>query len=388
MMADAPDLGIGLIGTGFMGKAHALAWRAARAVLGPDLPRTRLEMLCDTPAEKAAAMADQFGFARATGDWRTLVTDPRVDVVSITTPNGLHRDMAVAALKAGKHVWCEKPMALTLADANTMAEAARVSGRATLVGYNYIRNPAYLHAQRLIGSGRIGRVVHVRGWVDEDYQADPDLPWTWRARTAEAGLGALGDLGCHLVSMILGLAGPIESLLADTQIIHATRPMPDGAGHGEVENEDTATAILRFVSGAQGSISTSRSAWGRKNRLDWEVHGTKGMIAFAQERMNELQLYLNEGPRGEQGFRTILTGPDHSPFDAFVPAPGHQIGFLDLKTLEAGALLNRIASGSPAWPDFEAALEIEAIIHGIVDSARTGRRIHFDRPDKRTAAWP
>ncbi|MBS0125438.1 Gfo/Idh/MocA family protein [Thetidibacter halocola] len=365
-------LGIGLIGTGFMGKAHALAWRGARAVLGRNLPETRLELLCDTPADKARDMADQFGFARATDDWEALVRDPAVDVVSITTPNNLHHRMALAALEAGKHVWCEKPMALTLAEAEEMAAAAARAGTVTLLGYNYIRNPAFRHAQKLIAEGRIGRVVHVRGWVDEDYQADPDLAWTWRARLADAGLGTLGDLGCHLVSLVVGLCGPIESLIADTQIIHQTRPLPDGSGRGTVENEDTATAILRFASGAQGSISTSRSAWGRKNRLDVEVHGTKGMICFAQERMNELQLYINEGPKGEQGFRTILTSPEHPPFGAFVPAPGHQLGFNDLKVIEAGDLLAAIRDGGAAYPSMADALGFERVIHAIADSARAG----------------
>jgi predicted dehydrogenase len=254
----------------------------------------------------------------STGDWREVVTDPAVDIVSIATPNALHKEMALAALEAGKHVWCEKPMALTLADAEEMAAAARAAGTVTLVGYNYLRNPAYRHAQNLIAEGRIGRPVHFRGWVDEDYQADPDLPWTWRARRAEAGLGALGDLGCHLVSLAVGLMGPIDSLIADIQIIHRDRPLPEG-GRAAVENEDTATAILRFASGAQGSLSTSRSAWGRKNRLDFEVHGTAGQIVHQQERMNELQLYEATGPVSEQGFRTILSGPAHPPFDRFVP---------------------------------------------------------------------
>lgn len=365
-------LGIGLIGTGFMGKTHAFAWGAARAVLGRDLPEVRLEMLCDTPDDRAAGMADQFGFARATGDWRALVTDPAVDVVSITTPNNLHHEMACAALRAGKHVWCEKPMALTLAEAEEMARAAQEAGTVTMVGYNYIRNPAFLHAKKLIDEGRIGRVVHVRGWVDEDYQADPHLPWTWRARLQDAGLGTLGDLGCHLVSMVVGLAGPIESLVADTQIIHETRPLPDGSGRAAVENEDTATALLRFANGAHGSISSSRSAWGRKNKLDWEIHGTKGMICFAQERMNELQVYLNEGPKAEQGFRTILTGPEHPPFGAFVPAPGHQLGFGDLKTIEAGDLLAAIRDGGQAYPSMQDALTFERVIHAIADSARQG----------------
>jgi predicted dehydrogenase len=370
----AEEIGIGLIGTGFMGKTHALAYRAVRAVMG-DVPACRLEVLCDTPVERAHQMAGQFGFVRSTEDWHALVADPKVDLVSITTPNALHREMALTAIANGKHIYCEKPMALTLDQAREMADAARTAGVRTLVGYNYVKNPAFTHAQRLIFAGRIGRVVHFRGWVDEDYQADPALPWTWRARLSEAGLGALGDLGCHLVSMACGLAGPVESLIADSQIIHQSRPMSDGSGQAAVENEDTATAIIRFANGAQGSVSTSRSAWGRKNRLDWEVHGTEGMITFCQERMNELRIYENRGPVAEQGFRTILSGPEHPPYGQFCPAPGHQLGFLDLKTIEVAEILRAIASGTKACPDFDDALGFEAVIHAIAESANSGKRI-------------
>ncbi len=367
-------LGLGLVGTGFMGKAHALAYRNAQAVMG-DLPEVRLACLCDTPAARAAEMAAQFGFARATGDWRALVADPGVDIVSIATPNALHHEMALAALAAGKHVHCEKPLALTLKDAQEMEAAARAAGVRTMVGYNYIHNPAVAHACSLVSGGVIGDPVHFRGWVDEDYQADPDLPWTWRAMRSGAGLGSLGDLGCHLVSMSEILMGPIESLIADTQIIHAERPLPDGSGRAAVENEDTASAIVRYTSGAQGTLCTSRSAWGRKNKLDWELHGTRGMIAFSQERLNELQLYVNEGSSAQQGFRTILTGPEHPPYGAFCPAPGHQLGFGDLKTIEAATFLRAISSGAPAYPDFTDALAIESVIHAIDASSREGRRV-------------
>lgn len=371
------SLGVGLIGTGFMGKCHALAYRNVRAVMG-DVLRLRLEALCDTPEAKAAAFADQFGFSRAEPDWRALVADPAVDVVSITAPNHLHREMALAAIAAGKHVWCEKPMALTLADATQMAAAARAAGVRTQVGYNYVANPAFTHAQRLIGEGAIGRIVHVRGWVDEDYQADPELPWTWRAKLADAGLGALGDIGCHLVSMLWGLAGPIESVVADMATIHDTRPLPDGSGRAAVENEDAALALLRFASGVQGSFAASRSAWGRKSSLGWQVHGSEGMLCFEQERMNELQLFRNEGAKATQGFRTILTAPEHPPYGAFVPAPGHQLGFNDLKVIELAGFLRAIRDGHDAHPDFAAALAFERTIHAIALSARTGRRVRLD----------
>lgn len=366
--------GLGLIGTGFMGKTHALAYRAAGAVFG-DLPAVALAALCDTPAERASSMATQFGFDRATDDWRALVEDPAVGIVSITAPNALHREMALAALAAGKHVHCEKPLALTLAEAEEMEAAARAAGVLTMVGYNYVHNPAIAHARRLISDGVIGQPVHFRGWVDEDYQADPDLPWTWRARRADAGLGVLGDLGCHLVAMAHVLMGPIESVIADTQIIHETRPLPGGSDRAPVENEDTASAIVRFAGGAQGTLCASRSAWGRKNKLDWEVHGLRGTIAFGQERMNELRLYVNDGPRSEQGFRTVLTGPEHPPYDAFCPAPGHQLGFGDLKTIEVAAFLRAIAEGREAFPNFSDALEFERVIHAIDASAGEGRRV-------------
>ncbi len=367
-------LGIGLIGTGFMGKSHALAYRNARAVMG-NLPEIRLRTLCDTPLPQAVAMADQFGFEQAADDWRQMLDDPEIHIVSITTPNQMHKDMALSAIAAGKHIWCEKPMALTLEDATEMEKAARKAGVVTLVGYNYVRNPTFRLAQQLIDDGAIGQLVHFRGWVDEDYQADPELPWTWRARLADAGLGTLGDLGCHLVSMAYGLVGPIDNLVADIQTVHATRPLPDGSGIGEVENEDTASALVRFANGVHGSLSTSRSAWGRKNRLAWEVHGTHGMICFDQERMNELQIYQNKGDSAEQGFKTILTGPEHKPYDSFCPAPGHQLGFNDLKIIEAAELLGAISDGRTAYPDFTAALEFEKVIHAMARSAQTGARV-------------
>tara|TARA_R110000868_G_scaffold243100_3_gene499003 strand:+ start:76861 stop:77988 length:1128 start_codon:yes stop_codon:yes gene_type:complete len=368
------SIGIGLIGTGFMGKAHALAFGAVRAVMG-DVPDIRLEILCDTPTDKASDMASQFGFARATDDWKTLISDPKVNIVSITTPNMLHFEMALAAIAAGKHVYCEKPLSLTLDQARKMRDAARKAGVKTMVGYNYIKNPAFTHACKLICDGAIGDIVHFRGWVDEDYQANPELPWTWRSTIADAGLGALGDLGCHLVSMAYGLVGPIDSLIADMQTIHDTRPLADGSGRAKVENEDTATALVRFANGVQGSLSTSRSAWGRKNRLAWEVHGTKGMLCFDQERLNELQLYRNDGPTGKQGFTTILTGPEHPPYGNFCPAPGHQLGFNDLKVIEAAAFLRAIRDNHAAYPSFDDAFEFEKVIHAIAISAREERRV-------------
>lgn len=367
------SLGIGLIGTGFMGKAHALAWRTARAVMG-DVPEVRLEHLCDRTREKAEQRASQFGFPRWTDDWRALVADPRVDIISICTPNGLHRPIAEAALAAGKHVWCEKPLGVTLADAEAMAAVAAASPAKTMVGYSFSRNPAYRHARKLVAEGRIGRILHIRGWVDEDYQADGTLPWTWRCRRSEAGLGALGDVAVHLVSLVTGLAGPIASVQAEIAAAYPTRPLP-GGGSAAVENEDIASALVRFEAGFHGVLTASRAAWGRKNRLGFEVHGSEGMIVFDQERMNELELFTTDGPKSEQGFRTILTSGEHPPYASFCPAPGHQIGGNELKVIEAAEFLRAIAGGPACWPDFAAALEIERVIFAIEAAAQSSRRV-------------
>ncbi len=371
------SLGIGLIGTGFMGKCHALAYGAVKAVFG-DVPRVRLEVLCDVPADKAETFADQFGFNRATDDWKDLIADPNVDIVCITTPNKVHKEMAQAALQAGKHVHLEKPMAVTLDDARDMLRVSEETGAKTIVGYNYLRNPAFVHARQLIEDGAIGHLLYFRGTVDEDYQADRDLVWTWRATKEEAGLGTLGDLGCHLVSLATVLIGPIDSLIAETGIVHATRPVEEGSYERRaVENEDVASALLTFANGVHGVISTSRCAWGRKNYLAFEVHGSKGMITFDQERMNELRLYQNRGPKAEQGFKTLLSGPEHPPYGHFVPAAGHQLGFNDLKVIEAHEFLRAIMEDRPAVPCFGRAMHFEVVIHAIAESAKTGRRVNL-----------
>jgi predicted dehydrogenase len=357
-------LGVALIGTGFMGKCHALAWRNVAAVFGG--PHHRLEVLSDVTQGRADTSAQQFGFARATAHWEEAITDPAVDVVSITAPNGLHRPMAEAALLAGKHVWLEKPMALTLADAEAMAAlAADNGGLVTMLGYNYLRSPAFQAARKLIGDGEIGRPLAFRGVYDEDYSADPDIPWSWRMTHEDGGLGALGDLGCHLVSQMTDLMGPVTELVAQTQIAVPYRPSTSGPK--AVENEDSAMALLRFASGAHGSFATSRVARGRKCRLQWEVHGSEGTIFFDQENMNELWIHRV----GDAGFVCHRTGPEQPDFAAFCPAPGHNFGFNEQKVIEARDLLLAIAGAPNRGPDFGQGLEIERVIHAMATSNGT-----------------
>ncbi len=315
--------GIGLIGTGFMGECHALAFGAASAVFG--LPPVRLEVIADIDQGAADRAARRFGFARTTTDWQALVTDPAVDIVAITAPNVLHKAMAMAAIAAGKHIYCEKPMALSLADARAMADAAEARGVKTLVGYNYMRSPAVEFTRTLIASGDIGEITYFRGLHEEDYMADAATPFSWRCRRDQAGSGTLGDMGSHIISLALTLLGPIDSLSADIATVIAERPMPAAGGGREnrtgpvaleagvmaaVENEDIAHTLVRFSRGCVGSLTTSRVAWGRKNRLAFEIFGSKGSIVFDQERFNEIQLFTRDAADASRnGFRTIYTGP-------------------------------------------------------------------------------
>ncbi len=385
------SIGVGVVGTGIMGAAHAMAFRSAPTIFGTALG-ARLEVVADVNLAAAQQAAQRFGFARAVGAWQEVIADPAVDVVSITTPNALHHDIAIAALKAGKHVYCEKPLAADLAAATEMAAAARTAKGKSLVGYNYLRSPAIAFAKKLIAEGVIGKVGYFRGVCDEDYMADGETPYSWRCRRDMAGLGALGDLASHLVSIAHDLVGPVRRLVADTRIVVPKRPVP-AAGDGTerrdvkvalsgeyraVENEDTAHALVQFDDGVMGTLVTSRAHWGRKSHLGFEVFGSNGSILFDHERMNELQLYTKDATDpATNGYRLIPMGPEHPFYGRFSPAKGHGIGFNDLKIIEVAHLLEGLAGRETLSPTIEDALAIEKVLHGFLDSAKSGRWVEL-----------
>jgi predicted dehydrogenase len=367
-MTSMKSLGIGLIGTGYMGKCHALAWNAVAPTFG-DVARPKLVHLGEANAALATRKAEELGFARASGDWRAVVADPEVDVVSITTPNQFHAEMAIAALKAGKHVWCEKPMATSATDAVAMLEAAQAAGKVAALGYNYIQNPAVRHMRRLIEQGAIGTVNHVRVEMDEDFMADPAAPFGWKSEAA-SGYGALDDFAVHPLSLLSVLVGRIASVVVDMAKPYAERPLA-GGGNRAVETHDIANVLFRLENGVSGSLLVNRSAWGRKGRIAIQIFGSEGSLLFDQERMNELQLFQVRGAVEEQGFRTILTGTSHPPYDRFIPAPGHGLGFNDLKVIEARELMRRIAGEPAHLIEFEAGLHIERSVHAMARSHAT-----------------
>ncbi len=362
-------IGVGLIGTGHMGKCHALAWNSVRPVFG-DGPRTRLVHLAEVDAELARRRGDEFGFERSTGDWRQLIADPEVDVVSVTTPNAFHAEMAVAALEAGKHVWCEKPMAVALADAERMEAAARASGKVAVLGYNYIQGPMVRLIGDLLAAGRIGTVNHVRLEMDEDFMADPEGLFGLKS-LSESGYGAIDDFGVHPLSLLQVLLGPVRRVMAHMSRPYPDRPVQEG-GRRSVETHDVASILFEMDAGVSGVMALSRTAWGRKGRIALQIFGSAGTIVFDQERFNEVQIY-QAGEGATAGFRTILAGPQHPPYDRFIPAPGHGLGFNDLKIIECHELLKAIAGEPARVIDFTTGLAIERTVHAMARSHGEGR---------------
>jgi predicted dehydrogenase len=365
------DLGVGLIGTGFMGRAHALAFQNARTTF--DLPvNLKLVALADADAARAEQCARSWGFDRSHADWQQLINDPAVNLVAITTPNHLHFPMAMAALEAGKAVYCEKPLAVSLEQAREMQRAAKAAGVVTRVGYNYQHNPILGLAKQMIESGELGQIVSFQGEFSEDFMGDPQSPWSWRCEAAHAG-GALADLGSHLLAMARYLLGDIEAVCADSQTVHAQRPATLGSQEQRtIAIDDQTYALLRFANGARGTFGSSWLKHGYKNHLSFEISGTQGTLSFDQERLNELRLYRAGSP-GRDGFQRILAGPAQPGYAAFCPAPGHQLGYNELKALEVHALIQALCGKGNDGPDFAEALEVERLATAIRVAAKEMR---------------
>ena len=363
-----PALNIALIGSGFMGRAHALAFAAADRTF--DLPRApHVALLADRDLLKATAAAASLGIARASGDWREAIDDAGIDLVAIATPNRLHAPIAIAALEAGKAVYCEKPLATTIAESEAMTAAAAASGLPTAVGFTYLYNPMIVLARELIAGGEIGEVTAFRGIHAEDFMASADASFNWRCEPDQAG-GALADIGSHIIAMARHLVGDIAVVSGRLHTAYPTRRDAQGTDR-TVTVDDQMDAVIEFASGATGTLAASWIASGHKMGLAFEVSGTRGSIAFTQERFNELRLYRS-GPGRTNGFTTICAGPEHGDYGAFCPAPGHQIGYNDLKTIEVKAVVEAAAGLPSAAKSFADALAVERVADAIRRSHREG----------------
>ena len=354
------DIGIGIVGGGYMGKAHSVAMSAVGAVFDTAL-RPRLEMICASSEASAERYRVAYGFARATSDWRTLVNDPKVEAIVIASPQDTHRLIAETAFAQGKPVFCEKPLGASLADSRAMVAAAEAAQVANMTGFNYIRTPASTYARLLIATGAIGDITWFRGEHTEDFLADPESPATWR--TSGDANGTMGDLAPHMINAALALIGPISSLIAEVETVHKTRP------GGVVTNDDQGQMMCRFSSGTMGQLYFSRIATGRKMGYAYEVTGTKGAIRFDQEDQNALWLYEMEGPAATRGFTKILTGPAHPNYEPFCQSPGHGTGYQGQIIIEAHDFLPAIETGAPVWPTFRDGMEVNRVIAAAMASS-------------------
>ncbi len=362
-------IGIGMVGHAFMGAVHSHAWRSVHRFFDPPLV-PRLAVLAGRDEARATAAAQRFGWEAVETDWRKLIARDDVDLVDVCTPGDSHAEIAIAALEAGKHVLCEKPLANSVAEAEAMAEAARRArdrGVRAMVAFNYRRVPALAHARNLVASGALGEIRHVRSVYLQDWLSDPQAPMTWRLRKESAGSGALGDLGAHIVDAAQFVTGEvITGVSALTNTFVKQRPSETG-GTDDVTVDDTALFLARLSSGAVASFEATRFALGRKNAMRLEVNGSKASLAFDFESMNELQWY--EGTGTEAGFRRILvTEPEHPYVGVWWP-PGHLLGYEHTFTNEVADLLHAIGAGTDPEPSFDDGLRVQRVLDAVERSA-------------------
>src|SRR5215210_1644444 len=378
-----PTLGVGLIGYAFMGAAHSQAWRTAPHFF--DLPlQPELTVLAGRDPVRVADAADRLGWAGTETDWRRVIERDDVALVDVCTPGDAHAEIAIAALEAGKHVLCEKPLANTVAEAEAMAEAAAraaANGVRSMVGFTYRRVPAIGLARQLVADGRLGEIRHVRAQYLQDWIADPAAPMSWRLDKDKAGSGALGDIGAHIIDLTQHIPGQaLTGVSAMLETFVKERPLPaaagslsgvGGEGTGTVTVDDAAVFLGRFDGGALASFEATRFALGRKNAIRIEINGSEGSLAFDFEDMNVLHFFDGADPDTTAGFRRIVvTEPGHPYISAWWPA-GHGLGYEHGFTHQVVDLVTAIAKGEDPTPSFADGLQVQRVLDAVERSAAT-----------------
>ena len=385
------ELKIGLIGAGWMGKTHAMCYRAQPLAFGGEPAVPVLEVVAEVNEEIASRAARELGFHRHTGDWREIIDNPTIDIVDIDTPNDLHFEMAMAAIAAGKHVYCEKPLANDAREAFAMAEAAEEAGVIAMVGFNYIKNPVQTLARRLVADGEIGAPSYYRGSFSADFLGRPDVPFSWRNDKAQAGSGVIGDIGAHCFAYLQHLVGqPVEEVVCNLEIVIAERPAPAahggfsmdaGGGSGQmmqVDTDDLATVMFKTSGGLNGHMEMSRVSVGKRMDIGYELTGSQGTIRYFYDRINDLQVYKEDGDPATRGLKHISMGPNDPRYGAFYPVPGIGAGYNDFKVVEVQDLIEAVAAGEPAYPDFRFAAEVQRVIDACILSDAERRWVRVD----------
>lgn len=388
-------LNIGLIGAGFMAKAHSIAYAGMPMFFWPAPAIPVKKLLVDINEEVARDSAMKLGFKSYDTDWRKIIDDPEIDIVDICTPNNVHAEIAIAAAKAGKHILCEKPLSLTVSEAKEMYEAARDNHVTTMVAFNYRRTPAVQLAKKYIDEGAIGKILDFRGTYLQDWSADPNSPLSWRFQKDICGSGALGDIGTHVVDMLRFLVGEFDSVNAHTATYISSRPVQSGLADNlgtvkgsddlprkPVDVDDQCCFMVQCKNGAFGTIEATRNAWGRNNYITFEIHGTEGSLFFNYERRDELQVCFAKDGDDRRGFRTVYTGPAHPYGNGLWPIPALGIGYTETKIIETYDFIKAITEGEQPSPNFRDGYAIELISDAILRSARTHQWIKINEPEE------
>ena len=368
--------------SGWMGKVHTMAYQSFPHFFGPEGGTARVVALVEANPAAAKNLAFRAPAAQILERWQDAINDPEIDLIDICLPDNMHYEVAKAALLAGKHVYCEKPLADTAEQARELADIARDKGLITRVGHSFPRNPIHDRAKEIIQAGEIGEIKLFKACQHIDVYGDPLAPYMWRADGDLAPTGIIGDTGSHVFSFMEFLVGRVSSLIADSYITTPKRPKIDGLDYGDaapaitektkwgdVTNPDGTNIICTFENGAKGLIDFSRVATGRKFMQTYEVYGTKGSLVYSFDEVNRLRFYSNDDRAGRRGFREIDVGPEHPTYAAFLPLPNFALGYNESKIIEVAELIKSITTGTPMWPTFETGHHICQIVDACMASS-------------------
>lgn len=366
---------------GWMGKVHSMAYQNIPFLFGSDNGTAEVAWLVDGDPKGLAKAAAIIPSAKSSTDWRDALADPSVDLVDICLPDQLHYEVAKAALLAGKHVYCEKPLTNTAPEARELADLAKARGRITRVGHAFPRNPIHDVAKSIIDGGEIGDIKMFKASQHVDVLGDPNAPFMWRADGKLAPTGIVGDTGSHVFSFMERLVGRVSELIADCKVVTPKRPVVSGFNYGkgaeltgnepmaEVTNPDAANLICHFENGAMGLIDFSRVATGRKFLQTYEIYGTRGSLVYNYDEVNRLRFYSSADRFGRQGYREIDVGPENANYAAFLPIPNFALGYNESKMIEVAEVVRSIATGEAMWPTFESGHHIAQIVDACLESS-------------------
>ena len=382
----ARTLRVGMIGYRFMGKAHSNAWRQVGHFF-PAKAHVELHTLCGRDAHAVNIARVQLGWQNASHDWREVVENPLIDIVDINTPNDSHAEIAIAAAKAGKHILCEKPLAMTVKQCEAMLAAAQKARIVHMVCHNYRRIPAIAQAKKMIAEGALGKIYHYHARYAQDWIVDPEFPLVWRLTKDVSGSGAHGDINAHIIDLARYLVGEFTEVNGLMHTFITERPLPDNSTKsqgltakparkmGKVTVDDAAMFMGRFDNGALANLEATRFALGRKNHINVEINGSKGSLHFDFEDMNRLKFFDNTNPADRQGFRDILvTQPNGThPFVGQWWPPGHIIGYEHTFVHTVGDFINAVMDGKSVQPTFEDGLKNQRVLEAVEKSAKSGK---------------